>query len=254
MADLMTSVVSQVDNPPSHAVIILASGLSQRLGQPKQLLKIQSQPLLEVMVNLALVNSPKAIVLVIPDSLNEIVQLAQTLSIQYDVVEPILNSHPERGMAHSLSLAINDLASQVEQGLDIERILILGVDQVLLEATHLRQLLAGGDSTQDSNKNAVCRKVIASGYFKSYTALEGSLSNASIKFPDDEQSIIGLPINIDYELLKKWQPTLAGDKGLRHLIRSLTSHDLSVIESPKLSLDIDTPEQLEFARQKGWLD
>ena len=43
------------NKPPNHAVIILASGLSHRLGQPKQLLEKQGKPLINYMTMLALV-------------------------------------------------------------------------------------------------------------------------------------------------------------------------------------------------------
>jgi molybdenum cofactor cytidylyltransferase len=108
----------------SHAVILLASGLSQRLGQPKQLLKKQSQPLLEVMTNLALATNPSAILLVVASSQSETIQLSQTLAAQNNVVMPVINTEPEQGMAHSLSLAIDTLTTKVAQGLYIERVLI----------------------------------------------------------------------------------------------------------------------------------
>ena len=236
----------------SHAVIILASGLSQRLGQPKQLLKKQSQPLLEVMTNLALATNPSTILLVVASSQSETIQLSQALAAQHDVVMPVINTQPNLGMAHSLNLAIDTLTAKVAQGLHIERVLILGVDQILLDATHLQQLLLDDKASGDIKQEALYKKVIASYYPKSYEITEKSSSN--LKHIEGSSSIIGLPINIDYELLKQWQSTLVGDKGLRYLIRGLSSKDLSVVDNIKLSLDIDTPEQLQFAIEQGWLD
>ena len=235
-----------------HAVILLASGLSQRLGQPKQLLKKQSQPLLEVMTNLALATNPSAILLVVASSQSETIQLSQTLAAQNNVVMPVINTEPEQGMAHSLSLAIDTLTAKVAQGLYIERVLILGVDQILLEATHLQQLLAGDNRIRGIKQVGSYNKVIASHYPKSYEITEKA--SFHLEHTDDSKSIVGLPINIDYQLLTQWQPLLNGDKGLRYLIRSLSSEELSVVDNSKLSLDIDTPEQLQFAIKQGWLD
>lgn len=235
-----------------HAVILLASGLSQRLGQPKQLLKKQSQPLLEVMTNLALAINPIAILLVVASSQSETIQLSQTLAAQNNVVMPVINTEPEQGMAHSLSLAIDTLTAKVAQGLHIERVLILGVDQILLEATHLQQLLASDNGIRGIKQVGSYNKVIASHYPKSYEITEKTLSH--LEHTDDSKSIVGLPINIDYQLLTQWQPLLNGDKGLRYLIRSLSNNELSVVDNSKLILDIDTPEQLQFAIKQGWLD
>lgn len=250
--DLSKLTASQTKRLPAHAVIVLASGLSQRLGQPKQLLKKQCQPLLEVMTDLALVSDPKSIVLIVPSSHPQIIQLSQNLSLQHTVIEPVINSQPNLGMAHSLSLAIDTLTAKVAQGLHIERVLILGVDQILLDAKHLQQLLLDDKASEDIKQGALYKKVIASYYPKSYEITEKSSSN--LKHIEGSGSIIGLPINIDYELLTQWQSTLVGDKGLRHLIRGLASDELGVVYNPQLSFDIDTIEQLEFATNKGWLD
>lgn len=251
----------------SHAVILLASGLSQRLGQPKQLLKKQCQPLLEVMTNLALTTNPSVILLVIASSQSKIIQLSQTLAAQHDVVMPVINTQPEQGMAHSLSLAVSQLNRKVVNGLAIQRVIIVGVDQVLLDASHLSNLLAGFNADKNTEKpgypkSSGCKKVVATSYSSSYKILENELSHierpitdpSNPEISDNEQRIIGLPINIDYQLLTQWQPLLKGDKGLRHLIRGLSSEDLSMVDNIKLSLDIDTPEQLQFAIEQGWLD
>lgn len=256
-----------LDINAGHAVIILASGLSQRLGQPKQLLKKQSQPLLEVMTNIALATKPSAMLLVIASSQSEIIQLSQSLSAQHDVVVPVINTQPEQGMAHSLSLAITELNRKVANGLTIRRVIILGIDQVLLDVSHLSNLLPDFNTDKNTGKSnyaksSGCKKVVASSYCSSYKILENQLSNIeglitdplNSDISDNGQRIIGLPINIDYPLLTQWQPLLNGDKGLRHLIRDLSSKDLSVVDNIKLSLDIDTPEQLQFARRQGWLD
>lgn len=68
-----------------------------------------------------------------------------------------------------------------------------------------------------------------------------------------KQNIIGLPLTIDCDLLREWQALLVGDKGLRYLIRGLPPSQISTVVNNQLSYDIDTPEQLAHAKQKGWL-
>lgn len=266
LSELSTVPVSP-QAPPEHAVILLASGLSKRLGQPKQLLTIDTQPLLEVMTQRALATSPKAVMLVVPESHSIIHPLTETLAAQHDVLTPVFNSCPEQGMAYSLNLGIDALNKKVAQGMSVKRVVIMGVDQILLDTAHLHQLLVSheqsvqavhaiGDNPVDNNspamnKNLADNKVVASGYGRSYKDLPELSSNKAAK---PNTNITGLPITIDYELLTRWQPTLTGDKGLRDLIRSLDDRQLHVIDNIKLSLDIDTPEQLSFAQQQGWLD
>ena len=132
------------NKPPNHAVIILASGLSHRLGQPKQLLEKQGKPLINYMTMLALATQPKAVIVVIPQQDTAITDVIETavnrLTAPNSSIQIVSNPNPRLGMAKSLSLAIDALKSQHD--LAMKRVLIMGVDQVLLSAPHLDQLLA----------------------------------------------------------------------------------------------------------------
>lgn len=214
-----------------HAVIVLASGLSQRLGQPKQLLSKYGEPLICYMINLALATSPHAVVVVIAQHQPLIADAVNKLARQNTLIRPVMNPIPKTGMAHSLSLGIEALTNL--ENLLINRVVIMGVDQVLLDSNHLTELLTDKST------------VVAS----SYQCLDKSSSHYR-----DKDNIIGLPIVINVERLKQWQSALTGDKGLRHLIRALPDNQLSTVINPELSHDIDTPAQLFYARQQGWLD
>lgn len=214
-----------------HAVIVLAGGLSQRLGQPKQLLSKYGEPLICYMINLVLATSPRAVVVVMPQHQPLIADAINKLARQHTLIQPVMNLIPKTGMAHSLSLGIEALT--ILQNSLINRVLIMGVDQVLLDSNHLTELLTANST------------VVAS----SYQCLDKSSSHNK-----DEDNIIGLPIVINVERLKQWQSALTGDKGLRHLIRALPDNQLSTVINPRLSHDIDTPAQLFYARQQGWLD
>ena len=127
-----------------HAVIILASGLSQRLGQAKQLLCKAGEPLICFMTKLAISTKPQAIIIVIPDNQPLIASAMHKLAFQYPIIQIVVNPAPKTGMAYSLSLAI-DAITQLTS-LSIERVVIMGVDQVLLDEQHLMRLLAGKES------------------------------------------------------------------------------------------------------------
>lgn len=222
---------STENDEQDHAVIILASGLSERLGQSKQLLSKHGESLVCYMTKMALATKPLAVIVVIPQGQPAIADVISRLVRQNTTIYSVVNLIPETGMAHSLSLGIEALIN-LKMSL-IHRVLILGVDQVLLDSNHIIELLA------------VKRTVVAS----SYQCIEKASSTNKSK-----SNIVGLPIVINAECLKQWQPLLLGDKGLRHLIRALPSNQLSTVINHKLSYDIDTPKQLLYARQQHWLD
>jgi len=240
----------QVQN---HAVIILASGLSQRLGQPKQLLVKNGEPLITYMIRLAASTNPQSIVVVIPHKNPAIASAVTELAMQYPAVKTIENPKPDTGMADSLRLGIETIASLEIASLDadsIERVLIIGVDQVLLDEQHLTALL-------DDNQS-----VVASGYYSWHSwqdleicrNLDEAESKKNSATSKSANHIIGLPLAINYKLLRQWQAMLAGDKGLRHLIRRLPADQIGTVINDNLTYDIDTPEQLIYAKQQGWLD
>ena len=236
----------------NHAVIVLASGLSQRLGQVKQLLNKDGEPLICYMTKLALATQPQAIIIVIPEDNPLIASAITELATQHAIIHTVTNLTPETGMAHSLYLGIEALVN-LDDSL-VNRVLIMGIDQILLNEPHLIELLAGQQTVvasgysslenwsnwQDLDEKAVIDKK---------NAIDETTATETLK-----KDIIGLPLSIDYELLKQWQASLTGDKGLRYLIRGLPSSQISTVNKHQLSYDIDTPEQLTYAKQQGWLD
>ena len=229
----------------NHAVIILASGLSQRLGQPKQLLLKNGEPLIIYMTRLALTTDPKVIVVVIPDSHRLIARSIEPLVTQHSVIRVAINAKPDTGMADSLLLGIETI-TDFEDRL-INRVIIMGVDQILLDAPHLTALLAGKQA------------VVASHYHnwqssEEYKNLDKLTSDTISTTSKPKNAVIGLPLVINYKLLRQWQVELAGDKGLRYLIRGLPFNQIGKVDNDQLTYDIDTPEQLMYATQQGWLD
>lgn len=241
-----------------HAVIILASGLSQRLGTSKQLLTYQGQSLLQIMLNRALATHPQAVVVVIPDKATTITKSLKTKINQVvdscdsysDKVQIVTNDCPQSGMGNSLYLGIERLKQLYQSSKYyatknsttknttgcFERVTLMGVDQVLLDSSHLKALLA------------VNNEVVASGYAKDYKVLSTDMNRAK------QELIVGLPIALSFAQLVDWQSQLSGDVGLRYLLRALPVDKIATVDNLKLSLDIDTPQQRQFAIEQGWLD
>nr|WP_317198725.1 nucleotidyltransferase family protein [uncultured Psychrobacter sp.] len=227
----------------NHAVIILASGLSQRLGQTKQLLKKEGEPLICYMTQLALATQPQVIMMVTPQGNLSIDTAIKGMIDQQDNVHRIINPTPDTGMAHSLYLgieALNHLDSN--DSLSINRVLIMGIDQILLDKEHLQALLVAS------------QRVVASRYSSLNNWSDEQNSDRTVTHNTVKKDIVGLPLVIDYELLNQWQALLTGDKGLRHLIRGLPADQISSVVNPQLSYDIDTPYQLAHARAQRWID
>lgn len=243
-----------VNHKNNHAVIILASGLSQRLGQPKQLLRKNNATLIGHMTTLALLSQPALIVVVIPQHQPAIAEAMASVikdaniakdTTTLSTIKVVANPSPKSGMGESLALGIQSLIDfEPSQGIGvINRVLIMGVDQILLDRVHLQNLLA----TEHS--------VVASGYQHLDDCYFVNPPLIDVDFVNQPQSdIVGLPIAIDYERLQQWQSTLIGDKGLRQLIRALPADQLGIVINHQLSYDVDTPEQLDYFRQKNWLD
>ena len=239
----------------NHAIIILASGLSRRLGQAKQLLCKNGVPLIRHMLQLAITTSPQAIIIVIPKGAGKIASEVANLSDTHLNIKIIINQTPESGMGHSLYIAIEALTQFVNDKnfndknfnhKAVDRVLIMGVDQILLDLEHAKELLA--------DKHLV----VASGYehWQIFDMLskDDHIERRADAKNETKNPIVGLPLVIDYQLLKQWQFHIRGDKGLRHLIRALSPSEISTVFNKQLSYDIDTPEQLAYARQQGWVD
>ena len=211
----------------AHAVILLAAGLSQRLGTPKQLLLREGLPLITHMLTVAKLTQPAKIIVVVPDGLPTVTVAVRATDIPDAQLFIVQNQHSQLGMAHSLQLGIEALRAHAA---DCTRVLIMGVDQIHLDTAHLQGLLAASQPIAVS----------------SYPA--GKTDDT-----DDLKSVTGLPVVVDSAQLHTWYDKLSGDKGLRALIRC-TEQPVYVLSNARLSLDIDTPEQLAHAQANGWLD
>lgn len=195
---------------PNLAVLILAAGLSRRLGQPKQLLLKNKKPLIRHIAELAIGLNPQCIV-VIANNMSEISSCLKDLPLQ--LVE---NQQAYTGMASSLKTGAECLKHHHGP------VLITGVDQPMLDAAYLQQLVQYSIQQPDMN--------IVSHYAQT----------------------IGIPAIVQQELLQQTQ-NLSGDSGLKKLLMQQPDKIIKV-PAAQLAFDIDTPEDLIHARQQGWID
>ncbi len=201
---------AQTDHPANFAVLILAAGLSRRLGQPKQLLLKNNKPLICYIAELAIGLNPQNTVIIANDSI-DIASALKELPLHI-----VFNPQAETGMASSLQLGADFLKNY-----DMP-VLILGIDQPLLDAVYLQQLVQ--HSMQQPNMNIVSQYA----------------------------QTIGIPAIVQAEVLQQVK-NLSGDSGLKKLLMQQVDKIIKV-PAPELAFDIDTVEDLIHAREQGWID
>lgn len=201
---------SQIKETSNLAVLILAAGLSRRLGQPKQLLLKNNKPLIRYIAELAIGLNPQSIVV----TANESIDIA--CALKELPLHIVFNPQAETGMASSLQAGADFLKDHFGS------VLILGVDQPLLDADYVQQLIQHSQQHPDKN--------IVSHYAQT----------------------IGIPAIVQSELLRQ-SYDLLGDSGLKKLLMQQPD---KIIKVPALQLafDIDTADELQYARQQGWVD
>ncbi len=129
----------EINNSPNLAVLILAAGLSRRLGQPKQLLLKNGKPLIRHVAELAISLNPQC-VMVVANHTVEISSLLEDLPIQL-----VFNAQAATGMASSLQTGARCLKNHHGP------VLIVGIDQPLLDSAYLQQLVQQNIQYPDMN-------------------------------------------------------------------------------------------------------
>jgi molybdenum cofactor cytidylyltransferase len=117
----------------SIPAIILAAGASRRLGQPKQLVRYNSETLLARAIRVAAESGASPVIVVIGAHHEQI-----SSSMQFDHAIAILNPHWEQGIASSIHAGLEALERLAAASTGA---LILPCDQLRLTADHLRTLL-----------------------------------------------------------------------------------------------------------------
>lgn len=172
--------------------LILAAGGSRRLGQPKQLLCVDGEPLLPRVIRIVRSAGAQPVVVVLGGSLAPI----QT-GVDFSDCEVVVNEHWDRGIASSIHAG---LAAVESQSAECDGVLLLACDQPRLTVGHVEKMLR-----VFAEHNG--RSMIASSYaetrgipaifprslFPGLLKLEGDRGARSLLF-DPRQSVIEVPL------------------------------------------------------------
>ncbi len=120
----------------SIAAVVLAAGASKRLGEPKQLVMLGDETLLERTVRVAREAGCSPVVVVVG------AEYAQVLgnSVLGDAV-PVINDQWQEGMASSIRLGVRILGIVAR---DVEGVLLMTCDQPAVTVKHLLRLMSEG--------------------------------------------------------------------------------------------------------------
>jgi len=119
--------------PPGTAAVILAAGSSSRLGQPKQLIEIGGETLLERTVRAAEDAGCWPVVVVLGAEARRVMSQCPLRSVAL-----IVNPAWQEGMASSLRLGVAAVSSW-------DGVVVLTCDQPAVTAAHIQALAASGD-------------------------------------------------------------------------------------------------------------
>ena len=111
---------------PSHGAVLLAGGASRRLGFPKQLIEIDSEPLLRRVARALLATSPLGCVVVLGHEAERMRAALDGLAVRSVIAE-----QHARGMSASLAAGIEALDARCQAAL------VALTDQPALDAAHL---------------------------------------------------------------------------------------------------------------------
>lgn len=120
----------------SVAAIVLAAGASRRLGEPKQLIRLDGETLLERTVRVCCEAGCVPVIVVLGASANEVLRRS---SLGSAVV--VMNDEWMQGMASSIRAGIQELPPVVDG------CVVATCDQPAITATHLRELMTSGEVT-----------------------------------------------------------------------------------------------------------
>jgi molybdenum cofactor cytidylyltransferase len=115
------------------AGVILAAGASRRLGQPKQLVRVQEERLLERTLRVVREAELHSVFVVLGAH-------AERIQMEVDLSEAVIVNNPEweTGMASSIRAGIAAVRAETP---DVDAVMLLVCDQPLLRAEHLRRLM-----------------------------------------------------------------------------------------------------------------
>jgi molybdenum cofactor cytidylyltransferase len=116
----------------SIAAIIVAAGASSRLGQPKQLVMVDGQPLLQRTVRCAREAGAEPVFVVL-GAYSDVIEKA----IDFGTAKIVRNHDWEEGLASSIRAGVTAVNARTEAA----GVLLMTCDQPRMTATHLRKMI-----------------------------------------------------------------------------------------------------------------
>ncbi len=188
--------------------IILAAGASRRLGQPKQMVRVNGETLLARTIRVVRESGADPVLVVLGANRESIAE-----TVDLSAVEVIANPHWEQGIASSIHAGIEAL---MRLRPDAHGMMILVCDQPNLAAGHLKQMIEVFEQAAEPT-------IIASRYAR----------------------IVGIPAIFPGGQFAKLL-ALAGDTGARSLLRH-PDCPMIAVDFEGGEADVDTPEDLARA-------
>jgi len=193
-------------------VIILAAGVSSRLGSPKQLLPYAGKTLLQHTLQVALDSIADTVVVVFGAHEEQISSLIDPHPAQI-----VINTDWQEGMASSIRCGINTLTATYPT---TEGAILMLCDQPYVTPALLNDLITAHTTTS---------KAIAASRYGDVLGVPALFHKSA--FP---------------ELLQ-----LKGDVGARVIINQ-HHNDVAIVPFPKGNVDIDTPEDYEQLKKQDF--
>lgn len=200
---------------PLISALILAAGMSTRMGRPKQLLELDGSRLLEKVIRQVLAEDFSEIFAVIG---HEAEQIQRCISIDDRRFRWVVNSDYRSGQSTSLKR---------------------GMEKIGNEYSAIMVFL--GDTPFISEKTVQL-------IFQHGLHLLNELQEPFVVQPSF-QGILGHPVffgNVQMELFKE----LKGDQGAKLIMENFVHRKHIVLDDPGVLSDIDTPEDYEQARMQ----
>jgi molybdenum cofactor cytidylyltransferase len=183
-------------------IILLAAGSSSRMGQSKQLLEIDGQPLLQRTLETAEKSQASKIVVVLGANEAEHREVLKEKKI-----EIVVNRDWKKGMGSSIKSGLRFIADTYPS---IQAVLISVCDQPLLTAEHLDKLIQAHHSTQ--------MPVVTSHYAGTY----------------------GVPVFFERRIFSDLLQ-LSDGQGAKKIIQQYST-SMAVVDFPTGEIDLDTME------------
>lgn len=196
-------------------LVILAAGAASRMGQPKQLLNYQGQPLIRHVVTVAQQSRCQQIQVVLGAYAAQIRPILTDLCARsHPAVGLVENSDWQQGLSSSMRLGMTALMSQNP---DLDAVGFLLCDQPLISADLINQLIDTYQTRQ--------QPIVACEY----------------------ASVLGVPALFDRQFFAALM-NLTGDRGARSILEQFRSQ-VAAIPFPQGSIDLDTPA--DYAKLTG---